>query len=65
MACFTLDAVQQAPPAVASGYCNVGEVLAVGAGVSGFTLGIVASSAPHAELVAAAASLCLKSSRCQ
>ena len=34
------------------GYCNVGKVVAVGAGVSGFKIGDrVASNGPHAELV--------------
>ncbi|MEB3200909.1 MAG: bi-domain-containing oxidoreductase [Synechococcaceae cyanobacterium] len=41
------------------GYCNVGTVLAVGAGVRGFRVGDrVASNGPHAELVAVPQHLC-------
>ena len=41
------------------GYCNVGTVVGVGAGVSGFQVGDrVASNGPHAELVAVPQHLC-------
>lgn len=41
------------------GYCNVGEVIAVGAGVSGFKVGDrVASNGKHAEIVSVPAILC-------
>jgi len=41
------------------GYCNVGTVVALGAGVRGFTVGQrVASNGPHAELVAVPQNLC-------
>ena len=41
------------------GYCNVGTVVDVGEGVSGFKLGDrVASNGPHAELVAVPQNLC-------
>ena len=37
---------------ISLGYCNVGEVIAVGEGVSGFEIGDrVASNGPHAEFV--------------
>ncbi|MBM5808555.1 MAG: dehydrogenase, partial [Cyanobacteria bacterium M_surface_9_m1_291] len=41
------------------GYCNVGAVVALGAGVQGFAVGQrVASNGPHAELVAVPQNLC-------
>ena len=41
------------------GYCNVGTVVALGAGVQGFAVGQrVASNGPHAELVAVPQNLC-------
>ena len=41
------------------GYCNVGKVLAVGSGVSGFRVGDrVASNGPHAELFCVYQHLC-------
>lgn len=44
---------------LALGYCNVGEVIAVGNGVSGFTVGDrVASNGKHAEIVSVPALLC-------
>ena len=43
------------------GYCNVGEVAAVGAGVQGFAVGDrVASNGRHAEMVAVPVNLCAK-----
>jgi predicted dehydrogenase/threonine dehydrogenase-like Zn-dependent dehydrogenase len=46
---------------LAMGYCNVGEVVAVGTGVSGFAVGDrVVSNGKHAELVAVPANLCAK-----
>jgi predicted dehydrogenase/threonine dehydrogenase-like Zn-dependent dehydrogenase len=43
------------------GYCNVGEVVEVGAGVSGFAVGErVASNGRHAEMVAVPVNLCAK-----
>jgi predicted dehydrogenase/threonine dehydrogenase-like Zn-dependent dehydrogenase len=43
------------------GYCNVGEVVEVGAGVSGFAVGDrVASNGKHAEMVAVPVNLCAK-----
>lgn len=43
------------------GYCNVGEVLAVGAGVTGFAVGDrVASNGKHAEVVSVPALLCAR-----
>ncbi|MGF0068992.1 bi-domain-containing oxidoreductase [Candidatus Spyradosoma sp. SGI.093] len=43
------------------GYCNVGRVLAVGAGVSGFAVGDrVVSNGPHAEIVCVPKNLCAK-----
>src|SRR5262245_18274281 len=43
------------------GYCNVGTVVEVGAGVSGFAVGErVASNGRHAELVAVPANLCAR-----
>ena len=41
------------------GYCNVGEVLEVGAGVTGYSIGgRVASNGPHAEIVCVPKNLC-------
>ena len=56
----TLDAVRsKLDQPLALGYCNVGTVMAVGAGVSGFQVGDrVASNGPHAELVAVPQHLC-------
>jgi predicted dehydrogenase/threonine dehydrogenase-like Zn-dependent dehydrogenase len=56
----TLDAVQsKLDQPLPLGYCNVGTVVAVGAGVSGYQLGDrVASNGPHAELVAVPQHLC-------
>lgn len=56
----TLDAVQsKLNQPLALGYCNVGTVVAVGAGVSGFKVGDrVSSNGPHAELVAVPKHLC-------
>lgn len=43
------------------GYCNVGEVIEVGPGVSGFKLGdMVASNGPHAEVVCVPENLCAR-----
>ena len=43
------------------GYCNVGEVIEVGAGVEGFKPGDrVASNGPHAEIVSVPKNLCAK-----
>jgi threonine dehydrogenase-like Zn-dependent dehydrogenase len=43
------------------GYCNVGEVVEVGAGVTGFEVGDrVASNGKHAEMVAVPVNLCAK-----
>ena len=43
------------------GYCNVGEVVEVGAGVSGFEIGDrLASNGKHAEMVAVPVNLCAK-----
>jgi predicted dehydrogenase/threonine dehydrogenase-like Zn-dependent dehydrogenase len=56
----TLDAVRsKLDQPLPLGYCNVGTVVAVGAGVSGFQVGDrVASNGPHAELVAVPQHLC-------
>ncbi len=56
----TLDAVRsKLDQPLALGYCNVGIVVAMGAGVSGFQVGDrVASNGPHAELVAVPQHLC-------
>ena len=46
---------------LAMGYCNVGEVVEVGAGVTGYAVGDrVASNGKHAELVAVPINLCAK-----
>ncbi len=43
------------------GYCNIGEVVEVGSGVSGFAVGDrVASNGKHAEVVAVPVNLCAK-----
>lgn len=43
------------------GYCNAGEVIAVGEGVAGFSAGDrVASNGPHAEIVSVPANLCAR-----
>lgn len=43
------------------GYCNVGRIIAVGAGVSEFQIGDrVASNGPHAEIVCVPKNLCAK-----
>ena len=56
----TLDAVRsKLDQPLPLGYCNVGTVVAVGDGVSGFQVGDrVASNGPHAELVAVSQHLC-------
>jgi predicted dehydrogenase/NADPH:quinone reductase-like Zn-dependent oxidoreductase len=58
----TLEAVRnKLDQALPMGYCNVGEVLEVGAGVSGFAVGDrVASNGKHAEVVSVPATLCAK-----
>ena len=46
---------------LAMGYCNVGEVIEVGVGVTGYAVGDrVASNGKHAELVAVPVNLCAK-----
>ena len=56
----TLDAVRsKLDQPIPLGYCNVGTVVAVGAGVTGFQVGDrVASNGPHAELVVVPQLLC-------
>jgi threonine dehydrogenase-like Zn-dependent dehydrogenase len=56
----TLDAVRsKLDQPLPLGYCNVGTVVAVGDGVSGFQIGDrVASNGPHAEIVAVPQHLC-------
>lgn len=58
----TLDAVRsKLGQPIPLGYCNVGRVAAVGAGVSGFALGDrVVSNGPHAEMVRVSANLAAK-----
>ena len=58
----TLDAVRsKLGQPMAMGYCNVGRVLEVGAGVSGFQPGDrVVSNGHHAEVVVAPANLCAR-----
>lgn len=58
----TLEAVRnKLDQPLALGYCNVGEVVEVGAGVSGFTVGErVASNGRHAEYVGVPVNLCAK-----
>lgn len=58
----TLDAVRSklAQP-LPLGYCNVGEVIAVGSGVSGFKPGDrVVSNGPHADIVRVPVNLCAR-----
>ena len=56
----TLDAVQsKLNNPLPLGYCNVGEVVAIGSGVSGFKLGDrVVSNGPHSELFCVPKNLC-------
>jgi predicted dehydrogenase len=58
----TLDAVRnKLDQPMQMGYCNVGEVVEVGAGVTGFVVGDrVASNGRHAEMVAVPVNLCAK-----
>ncbi len=58
----TLDAVRnKLDQPLALGYCNVGVVAEVGAGVSGFAIGDrVASNGKHAEMVSVPVNLCAK-----
>lgn len=58
----TLEAVRnKLDQPLAMGYCNVGEVVEVGAGVSGFAVGDrVASNGKHAEMVAVPVNLCAR-----
>jgi predicted dehydrogenase/threonine dehydrogenase-like Zn-dependent dehydrogenase len=58
----TLEAVRgKLDQPVALGYCNVGVVIGVGAGVTGFAVGDrVVSNGPHAEIVAVPRNLCAK-----
>lgn len=58
----TLDAVQsKLDQPLALGYCNVGRVAEVGAGIEGFSPGVrVASNGPHAGVVCVAQNLCAK-----
>lgn len=56
----TIEAVRsQLDQVFPMGYCNVGSVLALGEGVTGFSVGQrVVSNGPHAELVAVPQNLC-------
>jgi len=58
----TLDAVRnKLDQPLPMGYCNVGTVVDVGAGVSGFAIGDrVASNGRHAQMVAVPANLCAR-----
>ena len=58
----TIDAVRgKLEQPLSLGYCNVGEVLEVGKGVDGFTVGDrVASNGKHAEVVGVPVNLCAK-----
>ena len=58
----TIEAVKnKLDQPIALGYCNVGRVVAVGAGVSGFEVGDrVASNGKHAQWVAVPSILCAK-----
>jgi predicted dehydrogenase/threonine dehydrogenase-like Zn-dependent dehydrogenase len=58
----TLEAVRnKLDQPLALGYCNVGRVVEVGAGVTGFALGDrVASNGKHAEVVSVPVNLCAK-----
>ncbi len=58
----TLEAVfNKLEQPIPLGYCNVGQVVAVGRGVSGFQVGDrVASNGPHAEFVSVPVNLCAR-----
>lgn len=58
----TVDAVRsKLGQPIPLGYCNVGEVIAVGVGVEGFAEGDrVASNGPHADLVRVPVNLCAR-----
>ena len=58
----TLEAVfNKLDQPIPLGYCNVGEVIELGAGVTGFTLGDrVVSNGKHAEIVTVPVNLCAK-----
>lgn len=58
----TIEAVRsKLSEPIALGYCNVGRVIEVGAGVAGLAIGDrVVSNGPHAEVVRVAATLCAK-----
>jgi predicted dehydrogenase/threonine dehydrogenase-like Zn-dependent dehydrogenase len=58
----TLEAVRnKLDQPLPMGYCNVGEVIEIGAGVTGFAVGDrVASNGKHAEVVAVPVNLCAK-----
>lgn len=58
----TIEAVRsKLDQPVPMGYCNVGEVIAVGPGVEGFVVGDrVASNGKHAEMVSVPVNLCAK-----
>ncbi|MDF2384379.1 bi-domain-containing oxidoreductase [Nostoc ellipsosporum NOK] len=58
----TIDAVRsKLDQPIPLGYCNVGEVIAVGRGVAGISVGDrVASNGPHADIVAVGHMLCAK-----
>lgn len=58
----TVDAIRsKLDQPLALGYCNVGRVIEVGAGVEGFRVGDrVASNGKHAEIVVAPANLCAR-----
>ena len=62
----TIDAVKsKLEQPLALGYCNVGKVIAVGAGVSGFEVGDrVLSNGAHAEVVHVGKNLCVKIPDC-
>ena len=57
----TLDAVRsKLDQPLSMGYCNVGVVMEVGAGVTGFSVGDrVASNGKHAEMVAVPKNICV------
>ncbi len=58
----TLNAIRhKLDQSIPLGYCNVGEVISIGEGVSGFSIGDrVASNGPHAEVVLVSQNLCAK-----
>lgn len=58
----TLNAVEsKLDQPIPLGYCNVGLVMAVGAGVEGYAIGDrVASNGPHAEIVSRPVNLCAR-----